>query len=376
MKTAIVTFIRAYNHGAVLQCYALHKKLNELGIDNEVLDYYPAYFRKVYTIENYSKLRWFPGPLLMRVPRFVHMRQVLSKRNRGFCRFINERIRLSNKQYHNLEEIKEADFSYDAFIAGSDQVWSNLWTEFDPVYFLDFPSAKKTNRFSYAASFGFKSIPVQLLDEYKRRLEGWDGYSVREASGVDILADLAGIRATQCCDPTLLLTGAEWNEIANQPRLRKKYILVYYVNGCKKLLEQAAILAEQKGLQIISVTSICTHEHLVGSYSKMYHAKHFGACSPDKLLGLFSKAEYVLTDSFHGTVFSIMFHKSFLTLAEAGGRKNNRATELMDYLNLGERLLENGLGCINQEIVWECVDEKLMAYRAESLEYIQKIIDG
>jgi hypothetical protein len=375
MKAAIVTFTRAYNHGAVLQCYALHKKLNDLGIDNEVLDYCPEYFRKVYNLESIRKWKWFPGSIIGKTPRYIKMRQKLSKRNRGFEKFIKKNIRLSSKRYCSLEDIRQENFSYDAFIVGSDQVWCDIWTDFDPVFFLDFPISSAVRKIAYAASFGYTAIPDHLREEYKKRLKNWDAYSVREASGQEILSQLLGVSSVRCCDPTILLTGEDWRKIAIEPVCKKPYILVYYVKGSKYLLEHAQKLAAREKLNIITVTSICTYEHLMGTYEGLSTVIHKGTCSPDEFLGLVLMSKYVLTDSFHGTVFSILFHKKFLTLLNNGGHTNNRAAELLDYLQLGERTLEKGLGFIDKEVSWNYVESRLQEYRKQSVEYLDKQFD-
>ena len=372
MKTAILTFIRAYNHGAVLQCYALHKKLKDLGVDNEVLDYYPAYFRKVYNLETIRKWRWFPGSYFKRTLPYLKMRLRLSKRNKGFDHFIRKNIQLSSKQYHSLEDISKEEFLYDMFVVGSDQVWSHIWTEFDPVFFLDFPAARKSRKMSYAASFGFSTVPEELKDEYQRRLSNWDAYSVREESGQKILSQLLGVQSDCCCDPTLLLTREDWSAVAGKPVRRRPYILLYYVNGNRVLLEHAKKLAEKENLDIITLTSICTYEHLMENHKDIPSAKHMASGAPDDFLQLISQAKYVLTDSFHGTVFSILFHRKFKVLLNWKNHTNNRAAELLERLSLSERALDQGIEGIDEEISWSYVDDQLQEYRKQSVDYLQK----
>ena len=371
MKVAILTFIRAYNHGAVLQCYALHKKLRDLGIDNEVLDYNPTYFRKVYNLEHISKWRWFPGSYVERTPKFIHMKWRLRKRNRNFGSFIQTNIRLSKKQFLSPEQINQGELSYQAYLVGSDQVWHPTMTEGDPVFFADFPAAQKARKLSYAASFGVSEIPDEFRDEYIRRLQGWESYSVREESGAKILSDLLGIQSSQCCDPTLLLEKRDWEIVMKKPKSKAPYILIYYVSACKKLIEKAKQLAAETGCKLVALTSAGSYEQLMGTYEKEHSIQCQNTAGPDEFLGLFSNAEYVLTDSFHGTVFSLMFHRPFLTLTDQGWAKNNRASDLLEYLELEDRILEHEQAQIEKSVPWDQVDEKLREYRERSVDYLK-----
>lgn len=374
MKTAIVTFVRAYNHGAVLQCYALHTKLLEMGIENEVLDYYPKYFYDVYHVKHLGELRFFPYRPLRLWVKYTLMFFILKNRIRGFERFIKSNIALSADQYKSTDELNCAELCYDAFIAGSDQVWSYIWNEFDPVFFLDFNSANKAKKWSYAASFGFSKIPDEYRSEYRRRLETFDKLCVRETSGADILEDLIGKKPYVCCDPTLLLTQNEWKRLITNPPPQKPYILIYYVNSSAKMMEYGEKLASIKNMSVFSVTSIASYDDIVGRTAQSHHVHHKGACPPDEFLSLISGAEYVLTDSFHGTVFSIIFHKQFLTRCDLGkGRTNNRAVDLMNLLQIKNRQLTDDLSLIDNTIEWDLVDKRLQAYRQSSLDYISAL---
>jgi len=380
MKTVIVTFIRAYNHGAILQAYALHKKIEDLGIENEMLDYCPDYFSIPYGFRSPKKLKRVPFKRLVRwircftpyrpIKQYVanlSMLRVLNKRMKGFERFIERNICLSKKQYFTTEEINQAQLEYDFYICGSDQVWHSSCAQFDPVYFLDFPSANKAKKISYAASFGFTSIPDNLKEEYRRRLTGWDKYSVREESGIDILRDLNISDAVVCCDPTLLLKKAEWEEVCSKKKEKKPYILVYYLNP--KTLRIAKQLADKKQMRVISITSSIDRRENLGENSASYGIKHHGACAPDEFLSLFANASYVITDSFHGTIFSLINHKQFLSTA------NVRVDALLKVVGIENRLLSNDLANIDNEIDWEKVDKNLDAYRQGSIDYLKSLKD-
>ncbi len=377
MKAAIVTFIRAYSHGATMQAFALHQTLNELNIDNEMLDYYPEYFKNSYGLAYLGRLRYFPFRPIKNWLKYLPMVRRLRKRTKGFERFLQKNFRMSSKQFKTIEELDSANLDYDAFISGSDQVWHNFHAKFDPVFFLDFDAANRAKKWSYAASFGFHDVPQDLLSEYKRRLAGWDKYSVREKRGVELVQELVGENAIQCCDPTLLLDKTHWDTVKSPKKRRKPYVLVYYVNSSQRVLEEAKKLAERKNLEVVSITTPFFYEDIVGTESKAVGAKHLGSCAPDEFISLFDQAEYVITDSFHGTAFSLIYHRPFLTLCDMGyDKKNGRVIDLLDRLGIGDRQLLDDVFSIEKDIPWNEVDETLNDYKKQSIEYLKTFCEA
>lgn len=374
MKAAIVTFVRAYNYGAVLQSYALSKVVRQYGVDVEVLDYFPSIFRSQYSLAYLGNIRYFPYRPIKNWLKFVPVLRTIRKRNRNFSCFINRYIPLSSDQYKTIDEIICTNKSYQAYIAGSDQVWSHSCASFDEVFFLDFHQAKQAKRYSYAASFGTKTIPDTYRDEYYRRLKNWDKYSVREESGKGIIKELLGADAVQCVDPTLLITENEWYQIAKKPARRKPYILVYSVNGINSVLEQAKALAAVKDLDVVYIPCILQYEKLMG-----YDAKEKGfivknTISPSEWIGYFADAEYVLTDSFHGTVFSVLFHKKFVVATEYSWGNNTRVYDFLDLLQLKDRVMSRDVFEIDREISWATIDNNLTTIIERSLMYINEMI--
>lgn len=372
MKAAIVTFVRAYNYGATLQCYALSKKLRDMSVDVEVLDYSPQYFRDSYNLAYLGPLRLLPYRPLKSWWELTPLRRIIKKRNEGFDKFISKNIPLSSQQYHSIDELNTQSLPYDMYISGSDQVWSSICVPFDPVYFLQFASATKEKRYSYAASFGMNSVPEKYEAEYKRRLTDWTGYCVREASAATLLKSLVGVEATQCCDPTLLLTQKEWELVASAKKPRTPYILVYTVNKSKQLLEQAAQLSREKRLPVYVTATYMTHECLLGKEEKTYGFRMCPSTSPAEWLQMFFSAEYVLTDSFHGTVFSLIGHKKLLVVCD---RPNIRSQELLQKVGLPSRYLPSKVSEIDTSVDWDAVDSVFSQLRVSSLKYLQSILD-
>lgn len=375
MKAEIVTFVRAYNYGAVLQCWALSKALEELGVACEVLDYYPAYFKKQYTLQEAAPLcRGFRDPRAW--GNRLHARILAAKRCRAFDRFLRQQLPLSQKQYRSAEELKDRAPDCGCYITGSDQVWHPNLAEFDPVFFLDFPDARSKRRLSYSASFGVKAVPQKLAEEYRRRLSGYAGYCVREESGARLLKELLGQEAAVCCDPTLLVDKSRWEGLCAQNTEQQPYILVYYVNKTRKLQEQAQALAARKNRRVICVPCAMTAQILTGKADAAYGFDVRTGLDPTQLLALFAGAEYVLTNSFHGTVFSLLFQRQFLVQTELDdGKHNHRAAELLQALGVAGRELSRGLEAIDEPLPWQQIEEKRMQMKEKALAYLRRAME-
>jgi len=348
-------------------------------VETEVIDYFPKYFKDAYSFAYLGKRRLLPYRPIKNWLEFTPVELTLRRRNRGFEKFIENSIPLTEVQYHSYEEINAEKFSHDIFISGSDQVWNNVCVPFDPVYFLCFNSAQAYKKHSYAASFGFSQIPVKLKEEYRKRLKGWNTYSVRENSGVQILKELIGVEAERSCDPTLLLTADEWKHIEKKQNNRKPYILVYCVNETDSLMKYAQELAQCRQMRVVYLASKMNHEGMMCYASKRYHypkgVENRGGASPSEWLGLFAKAEYVLTDSFHGTVFSVIYHRKFKVLTVFSKGENRRAQDLLTELGLEDRDLVKGLDNIDQLIEWEYVEKKRQEMKESSIAYLAKMIN-
>ncbi len=379
MKIGIVTFNRAYNNGALLQCYALCQTLRNLGAECNVVDYYPYYFKNSNTLSKKFKLSH--PPVKSWINRIM-LRKVLKQRNHNFESFIDKYIP-TTRTFYSLEELQNNCPDFDAFITGSDQVWNYGCTYFDPVFFLDFPKAAKSKKYSYAACVGFKEerLPANLVDDYKRRLAGYESYSVREASAVPIIDKLTGQKARIDIDPTLLLTADNWGEIITDSSENEPYILIYYVQKTHKLQEYARRLAAEsqktgRNLKIICVPCNTSPDVLSGKYDSDFSMDLRPQSGPRELLNLIRHADYVVTNSFHGTVFSIIFQKKFVSLlTEYSGKRNVRSSDLLESLGLTDRAMTDNTNDIDNAVDWAKVNDKLEAMRTSSLNYLKQITD-
>ena len=379
MKLAILTFHRAYNYGAVLQCLALNKMLAELGIECEVLDYYPKYFYRKYNVLPMWKL----GRTFVK-KYFYHflLKNVIKERNVNFEKFIKDNICLSKKTYKSLA-MREADISYDGYIVGSDQVWSDTIARFDPVFFLYSDAFTDKKKYSYAASIGKKEINKELYEEYRKRLNSFNKISVREESSVAIIENILGRTPVVSCDPTLLLEKEEWEELAgNTPIVDGDYILHYYVKFSKETCEYALELSRKTSCKVVSIPCCfsgkgkLTYTCMGGKEDREKGFVCFNTASPAEYLNLIRYARYVVTGSFHGTVFSILFHKQFMSQTRwESGEENDRVSNLLHQVGLENRDICKIGTSIEKSIDWQNVDEQINLLRISGREYLQSIID-
>lgn len=349
MRIGILTFHRAHNYGAVLQCYALQTYLQELGHDVYVIDHEPRSFYRFYN--------WFVPQLLRVRNPFEFIRRIIllnAKRKRydSFVNFIESRLRLCPEG-----TIFTAPF--DVVIVGSDQVW-NYTDGFDPYYWGAIKFPKQTTIVSYAASMqdkwdeGYSSVIKELLRNFHR-------ISVRESSLCYSLINLTGNEQIKhVLDPTLLLSSEQWSKLCAPRKIEKPYLLFFYVQFSSEAERVAKKIAVERNLQIIYLTSDVDAKT----------SKSVWATSPEDFLSLFKYADFVVTASFHGTVFCLQFKKPFLSY-KMGLGKDSRVSSLLEPLGLVSHFTNQ----YNPVMDYLCSynEPVLRAMKAHSYEYLDSI---
>lgn len=366
-RVGILTFHRAVNYGAILQSYALQQQLRKLGLDCEIIDYRCKAIENPYSPFSINKNEG----ILRKVKSIAGMLfkwRGRQRKRRMFYRFLQTHMTLTSS-YRNSHKLIGLNSKFDLFISGSDQVWNHNCTKLDPAYFLDFvQDINKKN--SYAASFGFTEIPKSLRKTYWELLHPFHHISVRERSGVKIIHDLLNREASFNLDPTLLLSRLDWNKLASSSDQFQNYILLYILMDPSKILNVAFKIAEQKNLKIIYL-----NEDSLGMKIRHPNIVFLTSATPEEFLSLFQNARYVLTNSFHGTAFSIIFQKQFMVeIAGREGNKNNRSESLLNLLGLNERIMDGSAWTqIDQIIDWVTVNERLEREREKSIQYLRQL---
>ncbi len=352
MKIGILTFHRAENFGAVLQCLALQNYLISKGNEVEVIDYRNPSIEHQYDIFNpwcIFQTKSLYGGFCVYVKRFFNFRSRLRKKVL-YWKFRNKYIQTSKSYYSNCKLLP-----YDAIIVGSDQVWNlNLCDGIDNIYFLHFPTLTGTKKISYAASSELNSFA--LLREHKQEianlLNAFDDISVRERQLQAELNDFVSKEISICIDPTFLMPRKSYEEIAIKP-VERKYVLVYHLTENSDASKLAETISKEQELSVIEIHA--------GFFKTSNKKRHKNSLGPRELLGYIMNADFIITTSFHGMALSLIFAKQFVVMRTA---TINRMQNLLSAVGLENRIIDgendyNGLDPINYDKVNKRINEEV-----------------
>jgi len=364
-KVGLLTFHRGYNYGASLQCYALLKKIKDNNIPVEVIDFYKK--------KKYGNKRISFNLIARNIYNFFYKKQLEEKKNR-FDLF-NENL-LTISEIKNIFEddiyLKKINFDkyYEKIVFGSDQIWNldkKIYDRSD-IYYGDFDFSG--NKVAYAASFGDDlDEEKNNINFIKKNLRKFTSISVREESAMKFLEQI-GIESKVVVDPTLLLEKEEWYNIIPPERIIEgKYILYYSVNCRKYSWNVAKKISKATGLKVINLTE---HPKIIRSGFKNYYK-----AGPLEFLNILKNAEYVVTNSFHGTVFSALFNKKLVVAFddfEGEIIKEERKYNLLEKLFLLDRIKTKDKDIdINNIQHCDC-DEQISHLREFSNNYLIQIL--
>lgn len=358
MKVGLLTFHSAHNYGAVLQAYATQEVVKSLGHEIELIEYCPPYLIKQRIFPGFKntsvslKAKLFLDAAICLLPR--------SKRRNGFENFIASKLNLSKQKYGSKPFA--ANEAYDAFIMGSDQIWNiSLTKGFDPIYWGDFATKKDALKISYAASMSnylLNDLQKQMLNKL---LQNFNSISVREEELADYLSKGFAIETATVLDPTFLLSMDKWKLIGKKPKINKKYVLVYSVDLRDDAVRIASEIAKKINAVVIELTMGIDKNALLNQYQ---------TASPEEYVGLFEHADFVVSSSFHGTAFSIIFNKPFYSVAH-GNDKDSRQKTILNNLGLSARLINKKDSPDYQEIDYTNANAEMEKMRAKSIAFLK-----
>lgn len=389
MKTATVTWITYNNYGTLLQAYALQRQLMEWGIENEILydeDILKAHKSKYVQIvadaeknENVSNNRslWTRFIGLLSHPRRI-LNVLMARINREkyerpcidsqeLCDLF-KRTNLKIFYDVNIDKLNVLNSQYDIFIAGSDQIWSVFERNFNSFYYLDFVKKKKI---AYAPSLGTNIITEQSKEKIKSLLVDFSFISVREKESANQLTKLLNRKVEWVADPTLLHDSQFWSQFAIEiPIRKKKYLLCYFLENREWYFEYAKKIAKKLNLDIVLLPN--RWEYI--SYENIIKK----GVGPKEFVSLIQHADYVLTDSYHGSIFSLIFNRDFQYLLRFShtdpNSQNIRIHSLFDYLGINDRIVLGiegelpSMGMIN----YSTINKKIEELRSLSKDYLIK----
>lgn len=333
MRINTLTTYDVYNYGASLQAYALQQYLMSLGHEVEIINYQPDYLTRKYNykwVNPESKLsKYAITRATYRVMKYLQ-RQTTLGRKRMFDTFNHQVLKETPIKYTSYEALCAQPPQADLYMAGSDQIW-NVFYEAgrDPAFFLEF--VKHGHKASYAASFSYLDIDEGNKARIKKSLETFNAVAVREFQGLDILNGM-GIKGTWVLDPVFLLTTEQWKQLMSPIPPKENYLLIYDFEGNKELKQFAKEYARRNNLKIYAIAD---------TYPLLYADRNFMKAGPKEFVSMIYHCKAFISNSFHGTAFSIIFNKPVFVFNRHRHKVNSRMESLMTLFDLKNCILNS-----------------------------------
>ena len=327
MRIGIITMHKVLNCGSALQAYALQRKLQQMGYESEIIDY--KYEDKGGRKSLKASITAFIRNALFGFPE--------SRMKRKFKAFYRQNLALTKESY-NRESIVKNPPQYGLYIAGSDQVWNPRFIGDDVNFLLAF-APPEARRISYASSIAAVGLDEDSKEIFSRQLSRFSAISVRERSGAAIIKELTGKDARVCCDPTLLLGREDWDVLAarSKYRINEKYILVYALSYMFDPFPQIYGIVDkvQKtlGLKVIFLQGRAKDVFRPGS-------KLIKSAGPEDFAFLFKHAEFVITTSFHGAAFALIYDKPLIGVVDSHSASDSRIRSLLEEVSAGDSVYD------------------------------------
>lgn len=337
-KIGILTFHKSLNYGSVLQAFALVQNLKNMGFNTEIIDYTQRNYGVNYSL---MKAPFSLEAIKYDVIHFVFF-PVLIKREKAFSQFRKKYLCLSKKNYQYGDNLEILSEMYDVLLCGSDQIWNPNARDFDPNFFL--PFAKNTLKISYAVSInGGELNRTNIHEQIRENLMNFNFLSVRENSGKESLDTFLSRKKpiSVVLDPTLLHQQTVYNSISSPRLIAEPYIFFYSINFADDAIGAAEILSERTGLPVYTLFAGRGNRAMLKMRGKIrFWVKSVG---PEDFISLLKFANYVVTDSFHGTAFSIIYEKKFFSIASTDDKKepirDERICNILELFNISDRFV-------------------------------------
>ncbi len=376
LRAGILTYHFSDNFGALMQAYGLRTWLRGEGVDAEFVNYHPSHVEDGGGLQAPLDLRRMKANakiLYMRAAG-MHRRLFGDKEQAGkFAAFQVEDLGVRGPRLESGAQVdaflRQPEGRFDLLICGSDQIWApSQQYGIDPVYYLDFPGgAQGARRISYAPSFGKATLDPAYEAEAARYLSGFDGLSARESSGTEIIARLTGRSVARVPDPTILL--GDYAELAARSGAAGEgHVFCYALRTGQGIREVAEAAGALTGARVVSPYNVHRRWAEIG---ETIHP------SPAEWVSYAARSRYIVSNSFHGTVFGILFRKPFVTVALPGPRQalNERSRSLLAALGLEARLVDaadmkQARRVLETPIDWSDAETRLSTMQAEGRAYL------
>ena len=338
MKIGILThYYKSPNYGGNLQAYALAYFLRDLGFEAEQICY-DIFFKRErkgsFLKRSFKKFSKIPAYVLHFLVRKILLKKrmdivkdAINRRILAISNFNQNIIYHSNETY-GYKNIGEANNQYDVFITGSDQVWHP--NNYCPAYLLTFADSNK-KKISYAASIAKSNLNKEEISRLTSSIADYTAVSVREEDSAELLRQNCKKNICSVVDPVFLLSEMQWRDVAKPYPIEAPYLLTYFLgdNCSSRMLAQQ--FAKEHNLKLITLP------YLNGSYRKCdwnFGDKQIYDAGPEHFISLIKNAEYVFTDSFHATAFSVLFGSKFSVFPRKNKKKLEMSNRIISFLQL------------------------------------------
>lgn len=362
MKASLITLSTIHNYGSVLQAYASGRFLQNYFDEVELVDYVSINGRKKETLSSAWQRHGYNRFSLKKLLYTLIWQLDWMKKDRVFGGFIRKHFPFS-RRFKSQAEINADPPKADVYFSGSDMLWSSVLNQGheERQFYLDFaPAGKK--RIALSACIGEDNIDQDERTFLKPLLSKYDSISMREESGTAILSSME-IEATTLLDPTLLLEPNEWITIARKPQMNN-YILVYFLHEHSSVLSEAHAYARNHGYRLLRISF--NPKKLLDDDVIAYMP------AIEDFLGLFSCADAILTDSFHGVAFSLIFHRQFNVVAPP--RFVSRIDNILEITDTKNRAIRDKYSPMENIINFDFADKAIASYRDKAKTFMKKAI--
>lgn len=374
------------NYGSALQCFATEFIIKDMGYDVETIQFANIPTKKAKR-QIFLRLKlkqcFIPKAVIKKMHRLKnnnlneYYKNIVKERKKNFDEFITSNLRLTEK-YNSLDEVRKIAEKYNVIILGSDQLLcpKDIICGYHTLSFVP----DNVKRISYAASFGLSELPFLVKNIAGKDLRKFDKFSAREIAGAKIFKELTGKEVPVVVDPTMLISVEKWNNISgDEPIIQGKYIYCYFIGENKSHRKIAKKLSLLTGYKIVSIRHI--DEYI--EEDELFGEEAVNNAGPKEFINLIKNAEYILADSFHATIFSILFKKNFFVLNRfennSSGSTNSRIDSLLNILGLEERRLHSSEDITkkyDKKINYDIVNNVLKDWVEESKRYLKDALEN
>lgn len=345
MKKYIITIHCIPNFGSVFQSYGLVEFLRKQGEDVKIIDYRPHYY-----LEGRGALKSY-------IAKLLNLKSFVSQ-TKKYNRFIRKELSLTPKVYKTFQDLVSLNEQEAVFISGGDQIWNSFHPSGrDDAYKLTFLNNQK--RIAFGSSMGRTSFTDEELKSLASKVNNYSFIGLREQSTVPLLAKNVEVPVQHVVDPVLLLKKEDYKRfIGQKPIISEPYLLMYLSDNSELLNNVVNTISKRLGLKVV---------HVCGFRKKCYCDYFLKSTGPEELLNLIYYSQFVVSSSFHATLFSLLLEKQFCTLLPEAGT-NARIEDLLGYYGLEKRIVRKvaDVDNLNEVVVFDAVRSKINAFAEKS----------